>query len=143
MISQTAEYALRAAVHLAEHFGTPQTNGQIADSMKIPPGYLCKVLQTMCRAHVVASQRGLGGGFLLAREPDRITILEVINAVDSIQRLDHCPLGRPAHAKRLCPLHQKLDMAVAVIEEAFGSCTLADLSDRGGGKTGRRQSKKG
>lgn len=126
MISQTAEYALRAAVHLAGQ-DKPQTTQEIADITRVPAGYLSKVLGSLARAGVVSSQRGLHGGFTLAQKPDDVSVLDVINAVDPIQRITTCPLGLKAHGKRLCPLHKRLDDAMASIEEAFGDSTLADL----------------
>ncbi|MBU0756208.1 MAG: Rrf2 family transcriptional regulator [Planctomycetes bacterium] len=127
MISQTAEYALRALVWLSEHQDLPQTTEQIATAMNIPTGYLSKVLQTLGRANLVQSQRGLGGGFVLAKPPDRISILKIINAVDPIQRIRECPLGRKHVGEKLCPLHDRLDAALALIEDTFRACTLADL----------------
>ena len=81
MLSQTVEYALRAAVYLAGKTGTPQTNDQIATATKVPAAYLSKVLQSLTRAGLVAAQRGVRGGFTLCRAADELTILEVVNAV--------------------------------------------------------------
>ena len=127
LISQTAEYALRAIVHLAYHAGDPQTNRQIADATRVSAGYLSKVLQSLGRAELVVAQRGIGGGFVLSRSPEKITVLDVVNAVDPIQRIMLCPLGLKAHGKDLCALHRKLDDAMATIEEAFHSTTIADI----------------
>jgi len=132
MISQTAEYALRAMIWLAEHPGAPQTTEQIAQGTRVPAGYLSKVLQTLGRANLVNSQRGLGGGFALTRKPAEISTLEVINSVDPIQRIRECPMGRKLHGKRLCPLHYRLDAAVALIEDSFRTCTIEDLCSTSG-----------
>ncbi len=128
MISQTAEYALRAVTWLALHTNSPQTTSQIAKGMNIPAGYLSKVLQTMVRAGLVASRRGLGGGFTLQKDPSEITPLEVINTVDPLKRFDVCPLGQTnKHKNKLCPLHDRLYSAMALIENAFGSCSIQEL----------------
>jgi Rrf2 family protein len=127
VISQTAEYALRAAVFLADQAGRPLTTQEIADATRVPAGYLSKVLGLLARAGVVHSQRGLHGGFSLARKPEDLSVLDVINAVDPIQRINTCPLGLKAHGTELCPLHRRLDDAMASIEKAFGDSTLADL----------------
>jgi len=127
MISQTAEYALRAVVVLGSSGGTPLVTRQIADQTKVPSGYLSKVLQALGRAGVVQAQRGLYGGFVLARALDKLTILDVINAVDPLQRIDHCPLGLASHRSRLCALHRRLDEGIAQVEELFGSTTIAQL----------------
>jgi Rrf2 family protein len=126
MISQTAEYALRAIVYLADQEG-PRTTAQIAETTKVPAGYLAKVMQSLSRAGLVKSQRGLNGGFTLARDPQELSILTVVNGVDPIQRFPECPLGIASHGRRLCPLHYRLDQAAAMVEKAFGETMVAEL----------------
>jgi Rrf2 family protein len=127
MISQTAEYALRAVVCLGNQAGTPLTTQQIAEVTRVPASYLSKVLQSLGRARIVHSQRGLGGGFTIARSMDDLTVLDVINAVDPLRRIERCPLGLISHGKNLCPLHRRLDNAIAAVEREFRNCTVAKL----------------
>jgi Rrf2 family protein len=127
MFSKTVEYALRAVVHLAYEAPQGRTTEQISDATQVKPAYLSKVLQALSRAGIVRSQRGVGGGITLARRPDELTILEVVNAVDPIQRIKTCPLGLKTHGVRLCPLHRRMDDALATVEAAFGSTTLAEV----------------
>ena len=128
MLSQTAEYALRAMVHLAVQDGTPRTTLDIAEGTKVPAGYLSKVMQALARAELVVSQRGLGGGFTLSRPPDQISALEVINAVDPIRRINRCPLGLDEHREQLCPLHRRIDNTIAAVEHAFRASTLEEMA---------------
>ena len=95
MFTQTVEYALRAVVHLAAQGPSACTTEQIAKATKVPQAYLSKVLQALSRAGIVRSQRGIGGGVALAKTPEELTILEVVNAVDPIRRITKCPLGLP------------------------------------------------
>lgn len=127
MLSQTAEYALRAVVYLAQNDNRPATIKQIAGPTQVPPGYLAKVMQSLARSGLLVSQRGLGGGFTLAVAPETLTIYEVVQAVDPIVRITRCPLNNPAHAVELCALHKRLDQAAALIEESFRSATVADM----------------
>ena len=129
IISLTAEYALRAMLHLSalSADNASQTVGQIATGTRVPAGYLSKVLQSLTRAGLITSQRGLGGGFRLVKGPRATSLLEVIQAVDPIERIHTCPLGLAAHGTNLCPLHRRLDDAMALIEEQFGATTLAEL----------------
>ena len=127
MISQTAEYALRAIVYLADQAGAARTASQIAEATHVPAGYLAKLMQTLARAGLVRSQRGLRGGFTLAVAAEELTILSVINAVDPIRRFPTCPLGIPSHGTQLCPLHRRLDDAAQMVEAAFGETTVAEL----------------
>ena len=127
MFSQTVEYALRTVVWLASQGGTPRTTHQIAEATKIPPGYLAKVLQSLGRARVVRAQRGLNGGFSLAVSPEELSTLDVINAIDPIKRITQCPMGLPSHAEGLCPLHHRLDDAMALIEKRLGETRISEL----------------
>jgi Rrf2 family protein len=119
---------LRAIVYLAGQ-DEPRTTAQMAEVTQVPAGYLAKVMQQLGRAGLVRSQRGLGGGFTLAREPDNLTVLEVINAVDPLRRFPECPLGIPSHGRRLCPLHFRLDQAAKLVEDALCETKVADLLD--------------
>lgn len=127
MISQTAEYALRAVAALASHPGEALVTQRMADITKVPAGYLSKVLQALGRAGLVRSQRGLKGGFALARPPEEISVYDVVQAVDPVQRIRTCPLGLAAHGARLCPLHKRLDDAMRMVEEAFRRSTIAEI----------------
>ncbi len=127
MFSQTAEYALRAIVCLAQNSDTSLTTQQIAEMTRVPPGYLSKVLQSLARAKLVSSQRGIGGGFTLLKEPDEVSILDVLDIVDPIRRIKTCPLGLKSHGTHLCPLHRRIDDATAMLQKAFAETSIADL----------------
>ena len=129
MISGTVEYALRAIVYLADQDGVPRTTAHVAEATQIPAGYLSKVMQGLGRARLVNSQRGLNGGFTLTKDPEHLTMLEVVNAVDPVRRFPECPLGIETHGNNLCPLHRQLDDAAASVEESFGETTIAQLLD--------------
>jgi Rrf2 family protein len=127
VISQTAEYALRAIVFMAETHDAAHTNQQIAAVTKVPAGYLSKVLQGLSRAGLVVSRRGLGGGFALARAPEEMTVLEIVEAVDPLPRIHSCPLKIKEHGTKLCALHRRLDEATAQVEKTFRKTTVAEL----------------
>jgi Rrf2 family nitric oxide-sensitive transcriptional repressor len=127
MFSQTTEYALRAIVWLAAHGSEPQTTHQIAAATHVPSGYLSKVLQSLGRAGLVHSQRGLYGGFALVRDAATIRVIDVVTAVDPIRRIHSCPLELKTHGTELSAMHRRLDDAMAHIEHAFSESTVADL----------------
>lgn len=127
MLSQTVEYALRAMVYLAGlGAGSTANSETIAAQTKVPQGYLSKILRDLVIGELVTSQRGPNGGFALAREARQISMLDVINAVDPIQRIRKCPLGNPAHVK-LCPLHQRIDDALDLIGRQFRDTSLTEV----------------
>ena len=127
MISHTAEYALRAVMVLGQHPEQSHTTNWIAESTKLRAPYLSKVLHALSRAGLVEAQRGVHGGFTLARPPTELTVLDVVNVVDPIKRLQRCPLGLIEHEARLCALHRRLDEAVQCVENAFARTTIAEL----------------
>ncbi len=64
---------------------------------------------------------------MLTRSPEKLNILEVVNAVDPIRRIRTCPLGLKSHGVRLCALHKRLDDAYAMVEAALADTTLAEI----------------
>jgi len=134
MISQTAQYALRAVVYLAQNENGLIGRAEIAEATLVPIGYLLKVLNGLDSAGIVESRRGPGGGYRLTRTPGKIKTLDVVLTFDSIPRIAKCPLGITNH-ENLCPLHQLLDDASQAIENAFEKVTIGDLISK------RKQSK--
>jgi Rrf2 family nitric oxide-sensitive transcriptional repressor len=127
MFSQTAEYALRAMVHLAYAGQAGCSTNVLAERTQVPRAYLSKVLQSLRDAGLLESKRGVGGGIRIYKSPDKITVMAVINAVEPFQRIKSCPLGLPSHGTNLCPLHAKLDAALCHLEHSFSTTTLAEV----------------
>jgi Rrf2 family protein len=139
MFSQTVEYALRAMVQLAADAPEASTTRQIAAKTKVPSAYLAKVLQSMRRAGLIHSRRGVGGGVTLAHEPKDISLLEVIDAVE--------PLKRGGKTRRASPLQRTLDAALAEVRKMFLATSLADMLPGAGARSrkagGRKRKKRG
>jgi Rrf2 family protein len=127
LLSDASEYGLRAVVWLAQRPGQAQKVREIAQGTRAAPGYLVKVLQTLAKARILSAQRGSTGGFRLERDPAQLSVLEVVNAIDPLERIHTCPLGLEAHGRRLCPMHRRIDDAMAAIEQGFADSTIADL----------------
>jgi Rrf2 family transcriptional regulator, nitric oxide-sensitive transcriptional repressor len=127
LLSDASEYALRAIVWMAQRPGQPQKVRELAEGTHAAPGYLVKVLQALTKADILSAQRGSRGGFTLERDPAKLTVLEIINTIDPMERILTCPLGLKSHGKHLCPMHKKIDDAMAKIEASFGSTTIKDL----------------
>lgn len=125
MLSQTVEYALRAMVCLANSPQASQTRTQLVEQTQVPKAYLAKVMQDLCRAGLAIAQRGKHGGFMLAKPSEEITLLDVVDSVEPLRRIEHCPLNIRSHGTRLCPLHRRVDEAAAALIALFGDVTLA------------------
>lgn len=128
MLPKTAEYALRMIACLASATDLSSSADVLAERTKVPRRYLHKVLQDLARSEIVRSRPGPGGGYSLVRQPEDLSILDVVNAVAPLERIHHCPLGLPSHTS-LCPLHQELDRAYAATEQAFSNVTIRQILD--------------
>lgn len=129
LLSDASEYALRAVVWLAQHPGDTRKVREISQGTEAPPGYLIRVLQGLAKAGILTAQRGTLGGYTLVRDPAHLTVLEVINSIDPIDRIHACPLNIGSHGTHLCPMHRRIDEAMHQIERSFASVTIAELID--------------
>jgi Rrf2 family protein len=127
MFSQKTEYALRIMVYLASLEPRTPTIPQIAAATQVPAAFLAKILRGLALSGLIRSQRGIHGGSTLAKSAEQITVYDVIQAVDPLKRITSCPLGLKNHGVNLCPLHRRLDEAIAAVEQAFRKSTLADM----------------
>jgi Rrf2 family nitric oxide-sensitive transcriptional repressor len=127
MLSTTAEYALRIMIVLAESEQEPTTSERIAALTKVPTDYSVKVLQMLARAGLVRAQRGRGGGFQIDCDPACTTLLDVVNAIDPLERITSCPASRDTHVGQLCPLHSRLDEIIVLLQDSFRKMTLTSV----------------
>ena len=128
MFSQTAEYALRAVVWLAEHRDEgPVGNKRIAEDTHVPASYLSKILHDLASAGFLSSRRGVGGGFRLIIDPDALSLLEVVNAVDPLKRIRTCDHADDLPFGQLCPLHRRLDEAIGQVEQTLRQTKISEL----------------
>lgn len=131
MLSQTAEYALRAVLTLAVEPGGQLGAAQLADKLDVPRNYLSKTLHQLARAGILESTRGKSGGFRLGRNPERITLLDVVQPFDDITGRRVCLLGKPVcsdHAA--CSAHTKWKAVSERNAEFFRDTTVADLTKK-------------
>lgn len=106
-ITRQADYALRAMLYLTRlEDNVRAATSQIAEDQKIPPSFLAKIISQLSIAGLIHTSRGARGGVSLARPPEEISILEVVEAIDGPVTLNECtenpsscPFGET------CPLH--------------------------------------
>jgi len=133
MISQTAEYALRAVLHLAQLGDErPIRVHEMADALRIPRNYLSKILHQLTRHRVLVSLRGKAGGFRLASPPDDVPLSAIITPFDRVDERRRCLLGRPQCSDRTaCAAHTRWKEAADTVAQFFRDTTVADLLERG------------
>src|SRR5690606_9107167 len=129
MLSQTAEYALRAAPYLArEPHRRPVTADTIARALGAPSNYMSKTLNALAKAGILIGMRGPTGGFMLVRDPAELTVADVVGTFDEPSQRPMCLLGgRPCSADRPCQSHYRWMAVTAAMREPLTATTVADL----------------
>src|SRR5574338_1196411 len=90
-ITRQADYALRAMLYLAQLEPSQRAaTSQIADEQRIPPSFLAKIISQLSIAGLIHTSRGARGGVSLARSPESISVLEVVEAIDGPIALNEC-----------------------------------------------------
>lgn len=128
-ISHTTDYAVRAVLHLAIHGPEGRVRAaDIAAEQAIPPDYLPKVLRTLARAGIVAGSPGRSGGVRLLRSPERLTILQIVEAMEGPVILNRC-LSRRGECPRdsFCPVHPIWRAAQTNLIRTLRDATVASL----------------
>lgn len=132
MLSQTGEYALRAALYLARHEDeAPSRVDDAARSLGVPRNYLSKILHEMGKQGLLNSTRGPKGGFRLAEPADRISLARVVERFDPefLSEEGRCILGRMRCSDRdPCAAHHRWKGVAAAIRSFFRETTLAELA---------------
>lgn len=130
--TDSGKYAIRAMAYIAarENPSEPISAAEVAEAESIPPYYLAKVLQDLARSGLLSSVRGRGGGFRMTRNADEIPVLEVLEAVESVQRLTRdCVLGLDdCNDDAPCPLHTTWKAYRERLLERLEDMTVADLA---------------
>jgi Rrf2 family protein len=130
-LSCKSEYALLALIELADHYSSnePLQIRQIAAEQSIPDRYLEQLLATLRRSGLVRSQRGAKGGYVLAREPWKITLLDV---VASIEGADSQPSDIHHEAKSIedMVIREAWQEAGQAADAVLQKYTLQDLTEK-------------
>ena len=112
-LTSATDYAMRAMIHIA---CLPENSvvlrSQIAEAQGIPSSFMAKILRRLVQARLLASSRGVNGGFSLARPSSEITMLDVVEAVIGEIFLNDCVI-RPESCQRApaCSAHQVWEKA--------------------------------
>lgn len=138
ILSQTAVYALKAVLHLAESEGDALTRvDDIAQALDVPRNYLSKILHVLAREGVLSSTRGPHGGFRLAVDASELTLERVVDPFDEVVEKSPCLLGR-AQCSDLnpCAAHARWKSVSSAVRAFFTETTVEGLSKHGGALPG-------
>ena len=107
IITRATEYAIRAILYMSRQpVGEIIYKKDICKAQEITPAFLTKILQPLIKEGIVGSQRGVGGGFYLAKNPAEITLLHIINSQEGQVYLNQCLVAEGACDREFfCPIH--------------------------------------
>jgi Rrf2 family protein len=131
-ITRQADYALRAMLYLARLDPNQRAaTSQIAEEQEIPPSFLAKIISQLSIAGLIHTSRGAHGGVSLARKPEDVSLLDVVEAIDGpitlndcTQDPDICTFGET------CPLHEVWCETQAELVNKLRSSTFDKLLER-------------
>lgn len=129
VLSRACEYAIRAVLYLAEKQDAAYVSvKEIAEQTGVSFHFLGKILQTLTQKGLLVSYKGPKGGIRLAKSPDEITVLQVVEAIDGLGVLKTCVLGLPNCGEgKPCALHEQWGPIRAEIRTMFQGKSIAAL----------------
>jgi Rrf2 family protein len=132
-ISDAANLAIHAMAHIARaKAGVNQSVGEIADHQGVSEAHLSKVMQRLVKVGLLTSRRGPGGGFVLRRPADAISLLEILEAMDGPMADTKCLLGRKKCLFGGCALGALLTHVNHQVRVFMASRNLTDLTGPAG-----------
>ncbi len=133
-ITRQADYAMRAVLYLAE-LGPDHraSTSRIAEEKKIPPSFLAKIVSQLSVAGLLQTFRGARGGVSLARSPEEISFLEVVEAIDGPILLNECTIDESSCSfGETCMLRPVFCEAQAELVNRLDSMTFANALETNG-----------
>jgi Rrf2 family protein len=130
-LTHRGDYALRAALHLAEAWDPEGFSKirEIAGEMGLPLSYTPQILGLLTQAGLASAKAGPGGGYRLSRDPSRISVLEVIEAAEGDLTSTTCILrGGPCRWENACAVHDTWAHASEAFRDRLRRTSLADLA---------------
>ena len=131
-LTRAADYAVRIMIHLATlPSGTRTNRAALAEAGEIPEHFVGKIVQRLSRAGLIASHRGVGGGFALAVPAERVSVLDVMEAVEGPTQLNACVApGMSCTRKSWCPAHFVWLEAQEAMTAVLRRATIAKLAQK-------------
>jgi Rrf2 family protein len=131
MLSATCKYGIRAVIFIASKPEQKSNTGlkEIAEKLKIPQPYLAKILQVLARKKILHSAKGPHGGFYLLIPSSKLTLMDIIDAIDGRNFFDSCYItGERCNFDKteegVCVLHNDLRIEKVRLEKFFSSKTI-------------------
>jgi Rrf2 family protein len=128
-LSKKVDYGLIALRHIAFEEEDRIVNAKhIAEEYNIPPELLAKILQKLAKQGLITGQNGPKGGYVLAKEPDQMTIGEVIKAIDGPVGLVDCSSGHSCAQLDKCTVRSPIERIQMSINQLLDSITIDEMN---------------
>ncbi len=129
-ISRKTEYAIRGMMHLAKQpAGEFIMLKDIGKATRTSPVFLAKIFQLLNSAGLVESSRGASGGFRLSRNPQRISLKEIVEAIEGPVQVNECVVeGRSCVFSKRCSAHTAWKKIQAILEFAMHEISLKEIA---------------
>src|SRR5215510_1324235 len=127
-LSKKSDYGLIALRHLAQHHEESVSAREIAAHYHIPAELLAKVLQRLARKGLLMSQQGIHGGYVLARDPASISIVDVVEALDGPIAITPCEKGDNCQQLQMCSVRDPLLKVKAKVVRLLGDTSIYELA---------------
>lgn len=131
-INRATDYAVRAMIDLASQpDGERVTTQEIAHREHIPLAFLSKVTHRLSQAGLIRAQRGISGGLTLARTPEQITLLEIVEALQGPLVINLCtdPSASCPREEGKCAAHLPMERLQKVMQDNLAAVTLAEMTN--------------
>jgi Rrf2 family protein len=132
MLSNTSKYAIRAMIYLALNARSDTKVGikKIAGDLDIPSPFLAKILQVLVKRKVLASTKGLNGGFSLVKDASKISLYDIVAIIDGNDIFHQCLISmRSCNENNIpCPVHEQYDPIRNEMIRLFKEQTIEDLA---------------
>src|SRR4029453_18343425 len=127
-LSKKSDYGLIALKHLAQHADESVSTREIAAQYNIPPELLAKVLQRLARRGLLVSQQGSNGGYILAKDPAAISIVDVVEALEGPIWITPCERGDDCQELEMCSVKDPLLKIKAKVVRVLGDTSIYELA---------------
>lgn len=133
-LNQATDYGFRMVLYMSIlPYGTKITGAELSKALSIPNRFLLKIMRNLTRAELIKSFRGVDGGFTLAKKPNEITLVDVIDAVEGTTYLQTC-LYDPQSCSRgcngICAVREAFMSVNREVVERLGSVNFETLAAR-------------
>lgn len=132
-LSKRGDYVVRSALALARAYpsGEARKIREVVAEMGVPQTFASQILADLVRAGLATSKAGKDGGYRLASPPEKVSLVEVVEAGEGPLRAERCALGEgPCRWDAVCPLHETWRTATDALRDVLRSTSLADLVKR-------------